>query len=53
MDDIEADVRRTVATHVANLIAQLERIGLRRDLMLDGLEQGVRDMREQTKRGIS
>ncbi|QIK78034.1 hypothetical protein G7077_03020 [Sphingomonas piscis] len=53
MDDIEADVMRTVATHVANLISQLERIGLRRGLILDGLEQGVRKMREQTNREIS
>ena len=41
---------QTVATHVANLVAQLERIGLRRDLVLKGLERGVREMRESTTR---
>jgi hypothetical protein len=50
VDDLEEGVMQTVATHVANLVAQLERIGLRRDLVLKGLERGVREMRENTRR---
>jgi hypothetical protein len=50
VDDLEEGVLQTVATHVANLVAQLERIGLRRDLVLKGLERGVRELRESTAR---
>lgn len=50
MEDLEEGVLNTVAAHVATLVAQLERIGLRRDLVLKGLERGVREMRESTQR---
>jgi hypothetical protein len=43
---IEQDVRQTVAKQQIRTFRSLEQTGLRRDLILDGMERALEQMRE-------
>ena len=45
MDDISNDIRNTVARQLAEMVKHMEEAGLRRDLVLDGIEMGLGRLR--------
>jgi hypothetical protein len=50
MIGMEEDVRTTVAAQFTLVVAELEKIGIRRDLILDGMERAAKYLREEGAR---
>ncbi len=46
MNGIEDTLRQMVAENLASFVAGLESVGLRRDIVLAGLEQGLKELRK-------
>jgi hypothetical protein len=50
LDDISNDIRKTVSRQLAEMVQQMEDAGLRRDLVLDGIELGLNRLRAASAR---
>lgn len=47
VDDFEEGMRQMFAEHFVKAVADAERTGMRRDIIVEGLERALKQLREQ------